>query len=63
VAAQLSGQLMKDARTPNVKFILADIVEPKAPKGSKAICRKADLCDAEEVKQLFTTEYGIPDTI
>lgn len=45
-------------------LILADIVEPKAPKAAKnVITRKADLCDTEEIKALFNTPYGTPDTI
>jgi hypothetical protein len=60
---QLAGLLLKDPKTPDVKLILCDIVEPKAPKGSKAICLKSDLCDPAEVKKLFATEFGPPDTV
>jgi len=43
---------------------LADIVEPKAPKGAKnVITRKADLCDTKEIDALFNTEFGTPDTV
>jgi hypothetical protein len=51
-------------RTPDVHLILADIVEPKAPKGAKhVITRKADLCDPKEIDALFNTEFGTPDTV
>jgi hypothetical protein len=57
--SQLAGELLSD-----VHLILADIVEPKAPKGAKnVICRKADLCDRKEVESLYTTEFGVPDTV
>jgi nucleoside-diphosphate-sugar epimerase len=59
----LAGELMKDAKTPNLRLILCDIVEPKAPAGAEAVCLKADLCDPAEVQKLFTTEFGVPDTI
>ncbi|RSH82402.1 uncharacterized protein EHS24_007370 [Apiotrichum porosum] len=62
----LSSALLADPETPDVKLILADIVEPQvpagAPKGS-VITRKADLCDPAEIDQLFTTAHGVPDTI
>ena len=59
----LAHELLKDERTPDVHFILADIVEPKAPAGSKAITIRADLCEREAVENLFKTEYGVPDTV
>lgn len=62
--SQLAGELLSDPKTPDVHLILADIVEPKAPKGAKnVICRKADLCDRKEVESLYTTEFGVPDTV
>ena len=61
---QLAGELLADPKTPNVRLILCDIVEPKPPKGAKqVICRKADLCDPAEINALFNTEFGVPDTI
>lgn len=59
----LAHELMNDPQTPNLHLILADIVEPKAPQGSKAITFKADLCERESVEELFTTEFGVPDTV
>lgn len=62
----LSSALLQDPQTPNVKLILADIVEPRvpagAPKGS-VITVKADLCNPAEIDSLFTTTHGAPDTI
>jgi nucleoside-diphosphate-sugar epimerase len=61
---QLASELLSDPKTPNVKLILADIVEPKAPKGAKeVITRKADLTDLKEIDALFKTEFGTPDTV
>ena len=61
---QLASELLSDSRTPDVHLILADIVEPKAPKGAKhVITRKADLCDPKEIDALFNTEFGTPDTV
>ncbi|KAF7331605.1 NAD(P)-binding protein [Mycena kentingensis (nom. inval.)] len=59
----LSDALIADPKTPNVQLILADIVEPKAPKGAKSVTIKADLTAVEPVDGLFNTELGIPDTI
>ena len=59
----LAHELVKDSRTPDAHLILADIVEPKAPEGSKSITFKADLCERESVEKLFKTEFGCPDTI
>ncbi|AAW41370.1 hypothetical protein CNBA7920 [Cryptococcus deneoformans B-3501A] len=60
----LAGELLSDPRTPNVHLILADIVEPKAPKGAQhAITRKADLTSEKEIEALFNTEFGVPDTV
>jgi nucleoside-diphosphate-sugar epimerase len=59
----LAHELLQDERTPNLHLILADIVEPKAPQGSKAVTIKADLCEREPVESLFKTEFGVPDTI
>ncbi|EJT53304.1 hypothetical protein A1Q1_05267 [Trichosporon asahii var. asahii CBS 2479] len=62
----LASQLLSDPKTPNLKLILADIVEPKvpakAPSGSVKTL-KADLCDPAAIDSLFTTEYGTPDTV
>jgi hypothetical protein len=55
---------LSDPKTPDVKLILADIVEPKAPQGAKhVITRKADLCDLKEIDALYNTEFGVPDTV
>ncbi|KAF5327987.1 hypothetical protein D9758_017793 [Tetrapyrgos nigripes] len=59
----LSSALIADPKTPNVSFILADIVEPKAPEGAESVCIKADLTDRDEIDKLFNTKLGIPDTI
>ncbi|KAK1222252.1 hypothetical protein PQX77_014885 [Marasmius sp. AFHP31] len=59
----LAHALVADPKTPNVHLILADIVEPKAPAGAKAVTFKADLTDPVEIDKLFNTEFGVPDTI
>ncbi|KAJ7285750.1 hypothetical protein C8J57DRAFT_646704 [Mycena rebaudengoi] len=59
----LSEALVGDPKTPNVRLILADIVEPKAPRGVKAVTVKADLTAKEPIDSLFKSEFGIPDTI
>ena len=63
---QLAGELLSDAATPDLHLILCDIVEPKAPKAadpSKVITRKADLTNPAAIQELYTTEFGVPDTI
>lgn len=52
-----------DERTPNLQLILADIVEPKAPANVPSVTFKADLTDPTEIKKLFTTKFGAPDTV
>ncbi|PBK63601.1 NAD(P)-binding protein [Armillaria solidipes] len=59
----LSGALIADPQTPDVSFILADIVEPKAPVGAKAVTIKADLTNYDEIEKLYQTELGVPDTV
>ncbi|KAJ6590575.1 hypothetical protein DFH09DRAFT_975984 [Mycena vulgaris] len=59
----LAEALVADPKTPNVRLILADIVEPKAPKSSKAVTIKADLTAKDPIDSLFKSEFGVPDTI
>ncbi|KAJ7262728.1 hypothetical protein B0H12DRAFT_1104197 [Mycena haematopus] len=59
----LSEALVVDPKTPSVRLILADIVEPKSPKSTKAITLKVDLTARESINDLFNTEFGVPDTI
>ncbi|WVQ63364.1 hypothetical protein V866_005392 [Kwoniella sp. B9012] len=60
----LASELLSDPKTPNVKLILADIVEPKAPKGAQhALTFKADLTNPESISTLYDTEFGTPDTV
>ncbi|KAI5119146.1 hypothetical protein M0805_005225 [Coniferiporia weirii] len=59
----LAQKLLSDPKTPNLHLILADIVEPKAPIGAKAVTIKSDLTEKAPIEQLFQTEFGIPDTI
>ncbi|KIY72770.1 NAD(P)-binding protein [Cylindrobasidium torrendii FP15055 ss-10] len=59
----LADALVADGRTPDLSFILADIVEPKEVKGHKSVCMKADLTDASEIERIYTTDAGIPDVI
>ena len=62
-SSQLATALHNDPLTPDVHLILADIIEPKAPAGSKAVAIKADLGDKIQIEALFATKFGIPDTI
>lgn len=62
----LGDALLADPETQNLKLILADIVEPKAPKGispKDVVTRKADLCDPAAIDELFNTPLGVPDTV
>ncbi|KAF5375935.1 hypothetical protein D9615_008274 [Tricholomella constricta] len=59
----LAHALKADPKTPDVQLILADIVEPKAPKGVKAVTIKADLTDNTQIEALFDTPLGVPDTV
>lgn len=59
----LGHALEADPATPDVQLILADIVEPKAPEGVKAVTIKADLTDKAQIEALFDTPFGIPDTV
>ncbi|KAI0683057.1 NAD(P)-binding protein [Earliella scabrosa] len=59
----LAQALQNDANTADVRLILADIVEPQAPAGARAITIKTDLTDPAQVDALFQTEYGVPDTL
>ncbi|KAI0330180.1 NAD(P)-binding protein [Cubamyces sp. BRFM 1775] len=59
----LARALLSDAMTPNVKLVLVDVVEPKAPAGASAITIKADLSDPTQAEGLFKTEFGVPDTV
>ncbi|KAJ7086465.1 hypothetical protein B0H15DRAFT_844840 [Mycena belliarum] len=59
----LSAALIADPNTSNVRLILVDIVEPKAPTSAQAVTIEADLTVKESVDALFKTEFGVPDTI
>ncbi|RDX46530.1 NAD(P)-binding protein [Lentinus brumalis] len=59
----LARALHTDPQTPDVRLVLVDIIEPKAPADSTAVTIKADLTDPAQVDALFQTEYGIPDTV
>ncbi|KAF8147797.1 hypothetical protein K438DRAFT_1779890 [Mycena galopus ATCC 62051] len=59
----LSEALVADPKTPNVRLILADVVEPKSRKSSDVVTVKVDLTVREAVDGLFKTEFGVPDTI
>lgn len=59
----LANAFIADKRIENPQFILADIVEPKAPQGVRAVTIKADLTDKSQIDGLFKTELGTPDII
>ncbi|THH01188.1 hypothetical protein EW145_g6958 [Phellinidium pouzarii] len=63
LASVLAQELLADLKTPNLHLILADIVEPKAPAGARAVTIKADLTQKASLDQLFQTDFGVPDTI
>ena len=52
-----------DPETLNVQLILVDVVEPRAPAGVNAVTIKADLTDTQQIDSLFSTTYGVPETI
>ena len=54
---------MADPAMPNLRLVLADIVEPKAPTGADAATIKADLTDIQEIDSLFKTKHGVPDVV
>ncbi|GBE86997.1 NAD P-binding protein [Sparassis crispa] len=58
----VSRALTEDPKTPDVRLILADVVEPNAPSAN-AIVLKTDLTDPSQVTALFQTAYGVPDTV
>ena len=47
----------------NVQLILVDVVEPRAPAGVNTVTIKADLTDTQQIDSLFSTTYGVPETI
>lgn len=52
------------ADDPSTQLILADIVEPRAPKAAtEAVTIKADLTDEAAIDGLFSTRLGVPGTI
>lgn len=48
---------------PSLNSILADIVEPKPISGADSVCFKADLTNPKDLESLFTSKFGVPDTI
>jgi len=62
-SSQLATALENDPLTSDVHLILADIIEPKAPAGAKAVVIKADLSDKTQVEALFATKFSVPDTV
>ncbi|KAF4622372.1 hypothetical protein D9613_009289 [Agrocybe pediades] len=59
----IAEALHSDPTAPNTRLILADVVKPKAPAGSNALVIQADLTDRAQVNALFTTSFGIPNTV
>ncbi|KLT40198.1 NAD(P)-binding protein [Cutaneotrichosporon oleaginosum] len=60
------GSILGDALLADdagTQLILADIVEPRAPKASGAVTIMADLTDPAAIDGLFTTSYGPPQII
>ncbi|GMK54954.1 hypothetical protein CspeluHIS016_0200100 [Cutaneotrichosporon spelunceum] len=66
-AAGWLGGLLGDALLadePHTQLVLADIVEPRAPKAAPdAVTVQADLSDARAIDALFSTHLGPPSTI
>ncbi|KAI0823198.1 hypothetical protein BC628DRAFT_1325495 [Trametes gibbosa] len=59
----LARALLADERVPEIKLILADVIEPKTPQGVDAVTIRADLTDPTQAGALFNTRYGVPDTV
>ncbi|EGN94702.1 hypothetical protein SERLA73DRAFT_187761 [Serpula lacrymans var. lacrymans S7.3] len=59
----LARTILEDPKSPNLYLILADILKPEAPRGTRAITIKADLTDKTQVNTLFETDFGVPDTV
>ncbi|KAI0643038.1 NAD-P-binding protein [Trametes meyenii] len=59
----LARALVDDSETPDVRLILADIVEPKAPVAANALAIEADLTNPAQADGLFKTKFGVPDTV
>lgn len=54
------------ADDPSTQLILADIVEPRAPKLARSddvVTIKADLCNTAAIDGLFKTALGVPTTV
>ncbi|OSD02471.1 NAD-P-binding protein [Trametes coccinea BRFM310] len=59
----LARTLASDPQTADVKLILVDVIEPKAPSNAEALAIKADLTDPAQADALFSTGFGVPDTV
>ncbi|KAF7761186.1 hypothetical protein Agabi119p4_10595 [Agaricus bisporus var. burnettii] len=58
----LGQKLVEDAGHP-IRLLLTDVAEPNAPPNSQAKTLKVDLTDPGQIRQLFETAFGVPDTI
>jgi hypothetical protein len=59
---QVANALLNNPLTPDVRLILTDLIRPRhdAPN---VITLQADLIISSQVELLFTSAYGIPDTV
>ncbi|KXN91329.1 hypothetical protein AN958_01304 [Leucoagaricus sp. SymC.cos] len=58
----LAKTLAKDGGS-SIRLIVTDVVLPLVPSDAQAIPLKVDLTDDNQIRQLFETRFGVPDTI
>ncbi|KAF5377120.1 hypothetical protein D9757_008802 [Collybiopsis confluens] len=76
LANWVARALLEDKKTPNIRLILTDVIEPKnslttakkfnlktAAEPEDILTIKADLTKPEAIDALFNTPFGIPDTV
>lgn len=57
------GQKLVENASHPIRLLLTDVAEPNAPPNSQAKTLKVDLTDPGQIRQLFETAFGVPDTI
>ncbi|EKM76258.1 hypothetical protein AGABI1DRAFT_78656 [Agaricus bisporus var. burnettii JB137-S8] len=62
LASRVADALLKDPLTPNAFLIVTDIAKPRL-EADNVIAVQADLTDNDQIDSLFTTAYGVPDTV
>jgi len=59
----LLARTLAKAHNGAIRLLLTDVVEPNIPPEAETKTLQADLTDDRQIRQLFETEFGIPDTI